>query len=446
MALTVGLVSLGCAKNLVDSEVLLGLLSQAGYEITPRPDQADILIVNTCAFIEPARKESVRAILEAGGYKQTGKCRLLLVTGCLAQRYPEELLAEMPEIDGLAGTGAVPEIAGLVSRALNGEKVVAVGAPGYTYSSDLPRLQATLPHTAYLKIAEGCSNRCSFCVIPGLRGQTRSRPLPELVREAGQLQAGGVKELILVAQDTTLYGHDLAGRTRLPDLLRALDGLGVPWIRLLYAHPARVSPALLETLAGARHVLPYLDLPLQHADTGVLRAMRRGVTGEEQMALVQSLRRQVPGIVLRTTFLVGFPGEDEAAFQNLLEFMAWARFERAGVFAYSREEGTAAAAMSPRVPGAVKKERRRRAMELQKDISRRFNESRVDQTIRVLVERRDRRGRWVGRSGADAPGVDGRVYVKAPEPSAGEFLDVRVTKAGAYDLWAEPAGPAESRP
>ncbi|HUW63798.1 MAG TPA: 30S ribosomal protein S12 methylthiotransferase RimO [Spirochaetia bacterium] len=439
MAFTVGLISLGCAKNLVDSEVVLGLLSQAGYEVTPSPDEADILIVNTCAFIEAARKESIQAILEAGGYKKGGKCRLLLVTGCLAQRYPQELLAEIPEIDGLAGTGAVPAIVGLVSRALNGERVVAVGAPGYTYSADLPRLQATQAHTAYLKIAEGCSNRCSFCVIPDLRGPSRSRPLDELLREAAQLQAKGVRELILVAQDTTLYGQDLDGRTRLPELLRALDGLAIPWIRLLYAHPARITPTLMETMAGARHVLRYLDMPLQHADTEVLRRMRRGITGDEQMTLVENLRKSLPGLVLRTTFLVGFPGESESAFQTLLDFMTRARFERAGVFAYSREEGTAACTMSPQVPGPVKTERLRRAMQLQKDISRQFNETMVGQTIKVLMESRDRHGRWTGRSVADAPGVDGQVFLQqGPAMVAGELVDVLVKRAGDYDLWGEP--------
>jgi len=439
LALNVGLISLGCAKNLVDSEVMLGLLSQAGYAVTSDPLEADILIVNTCAFIEAARQESVQAILEAGGYKDRGRCRLLLVTGCLAQRYPRELQDEMPEIDGLAGTGAVPEIVGLVRRAMAGEKVVAVGAPGYTHRADLPRLQATAPHTAYLKIAEGCSNRCAFCVIPDLRGPSRSRPLDELLREAAKLRDRGVRELILVAQDTTLYGRDLDAKTSLAALLRALDALGIPWIRLLYAHPARITPALMETVATGAHIVKYLDIPLQHADTEILRRMRRGVTGEQELALVESLRRSIPGLVLRTTFLVGFPGEDEAAFQTLLDFMARARFERAGVFAYSREEGTAAAAMGPRVPGPVKKERRRRALQLQKDISRRFNETRVGTTIKVLVENRDRRGRWVGRSAADAPGVDGQVIIhRGVELTAGQFADVRVKKAGAYDLWGEP--------
>jgi len=442
LAINIGLISLGCAKNLVDSEVILGLLSRAGYAVTPRPEDADVLIVNTCAFIEAARRESVRTILEAAGYKENGRCRVLLVTGCLAQRYAAQLAAEMPEIDGLAGTGAVPEIVDVVKRSLAGEKVVAVGAPGYAHSGSLPRLQATPPHTAYLKIAEGCSNRCAFCIIPDLRGPSRSRPPDELLREADELQSRGVRELILVAQDTTLYGRDLDPPISLAGLLRDLDGLGIPWIRLLYLHPARVTPALIEAVAGGRHILPYLDTPMQHADTEILRRMRRGVTGQQQLALVETLRRSIPGLVLRTTFLVGFPGEDEAAFQTLLDFMATARFERAGVFTYSREEKTAAAGQGPHVPAAVKKDRRRRAMQLQKDISRRFNEGRVGASITVLLENRDGRGRWVARSAADAPDVDGRVYVeRAPQWAAGEFAEVTVKKAGAYDLWARPAAP-----
>lgn len=438
MALSVGLISLGCAKNLVDSEIILGLLAKAGYQITKSPDEADILIVNTCGFIEAARKESIQAILEAGSYKKGGACRLLIVAGCLAQRYPQELLDEMPEIDGLTGTGAVPEIVQLVSRALNGERVSAVTVPGYTHNKDLPRLQATLTHTAYLKIAEGCSNSCSFCVIPALRGPSRSRPLDDLVREAVQLQTRGVKELILVAQDTTLYGQDLYGRPSLPELLQALDALAIPWIRLLYTHPARVTSALIETMVGAKHVLRYLDMPVQHADTEVLKRMRRGITGDKQRVLVETLRKSVPGIVLRTTFLVGFPGESESAFQTLLDFMAEAAFERAGVFAYSREDGTAASAMLPQLPNQVKKDRLDQAMRLQKGISHKFNETKVGNKIKVLVEEQDRLGRWMGRSEADAPEVDGRVFLKRGLPlSAGDFVDVVVQRAGDYDLWGE---------
>ncbi|MCL6634165.1 MAG: 30S ribosomal protein S12 methylthiotransferase RimO [Peptococcaceae bacterium] len=441
MTIKVGLVSLGCPKNLVDSEIMLGLLKDAGFIVTNRDQEADVLIVNTCSFINDAKEESIKTILELARRKEGGRCRALLVAGCLAQRYSEELLAEMPEIDGLIGTGSVSEILQVIRRVLAGERVSLVGAPGYLHTARLPRIQATPSYTAYLKIAEGCDNRCSYCTIPAVRGPFRSREQGDILAEAAGLARRGVKELILVAQDTTRYGVDLYGRAALTELVGRLAEVdGLIWLRLLYAYPALITDELIRLLATEKKLCRYLDIPLQHAADPVLLRMNRRGTGEEAVRLIEKLRSAVPGITLRTSFMVGFPGETEEDFRGLLDFMARVKFDRAGVFVYSREEGTAAAEMSGQVPEEVKLERRARAMALQQMISLEKNRERIGEVITVLVEgcRSRRRGMYSGRSEGDAPEIDGKVFFKSSvDLRAGDFVKVLVKGARAYDLTGE---------
>ncbi|OAT86689.1 30S ribosomal protein S12 methylthiotransferase RimO [Desulfotomaculum copahuensis] len=439
MEQTVGVVSLGCAKNLVDSELILGQLQAAGFTVTPRAEEAAVLIVNTCGFITPAKEESVNTILELARFKTRGCCRVLLVAGCLAQRYGRELLAEMPEIDGVLGTGAVPRVADAVWRALSGEKVTFLGAPGYDYDTGLPRLQATPGYTAYVKIAEGCSHRCSFCAIPAIRGPYRSRSMEAVEAEVAALAAGGVKEVILVAQDTTSYGRDLYGDYRLASLLRRLAAVpGVAWLRLLYCHPDGVTDELITAMAEEEKICSYLDLPLQHINRRILGAMGRRGDGRYIRRLIERLRNRIPGLTLRTSLIVGFPGETEAEFQELLDFMQEVRFERAGIFKFCPEEGTHAAVLPGQLPEELKEERYHRAMAGQQKISLEHNLSLIGRKVEVLVEGR-RKDRYYGRTRGDAPEVDGRVVFTGPDRgmASGSLVTVRVHRAGEYDLIGE---------
>ncbi|SHI44884.1 30S ribosomal protein S12 methylthiotransferase RimO [Desulfofundulus thermosubterraneus] len=439
MSCRVGMVSLGCAKNLVDTELMLGQLDAAGFIITPRPEEADVLIVNTCGFITPAKEESIDQILDLAQYKKSGRCRVLLVTGCLAQRYPRELLDEMPEIDGVLGAGMVNRVVDVVRRALAGERVLAVGEPGFDYDAGLPRIRTTGEHTAYVKIAEGCSNCCTYCAIPSIRGPYRSRTLESIRQEVEALAAGGVKEVILVAQDTTRYGLDLYGERKLAPLLRSLNGIsGIRWIRVLYGHPDGITDELIDVFSSCDKICRYIDLPLQHASPAVLARMGRGGSASRLRELVHKLRRAIPGLTLRTTFMVGFPGEKEEDFQQLLDFMREMRFERAGVFKFCAEEGTPAAVMTGQVPEEVKEERYHRAMALQQQISLEHNRSMVGSLVSVLVEGK-KGSHYFGRTEADAPEIDGRVYFTAGRvtPSPGDFVLVKITLAREYDLMGE---------
>ncbi|MGQ9531970.1 MAG: 30S ribosomal protein S12 methylthiotransferase RimO [Desulfotomaculales bacterium] len=440
MPYRVALVNLGCPKNEVDGQVMLGLLEQAGFEVTGDPDAADVLLVNTCGFIAAAEEESVDAILAAARRKEAGD-RVLVVAGCLAQRHGEELLAALPEVDAVVGTGYVPAIADLVRRALSGERVLAVGEPGYRYDRVLPRRTTGPRHVAYVKIAEGCDNRCTYCTIPFLRGRYRSRPLEVVVEEARGLAARGARELVLVAQDTTRYGLDLYGRPRLADLLRALARLeDVRWVRVLYGHPGHLTPDVLAVMAEEPRVCRYLDLPLQHVHPDILRRMGRRGSPEELLRLVEDIRAAVPGVVLRTTFMVGFPGETEAEFGVLRDFVAAARFERAGVFAFSPEEGTPAARLPDQVPEEVREERRRELLLMQRRLSLARNRSLVGRVWDVMVDGRTRGGLYLGRTEGDAPEVDGRVFFRAGTSLApGHVVRVRITRGYSYDL----AGVAE---
>lgn len=434
----VGIISLGCAKNLVDTEVMLGLLGTAGYAITSDPGSADVLVINTCAFITPAQRESIAAILEAARYREEGRLKALVVAGCLAQRHGRALLQEMPEIDALVGTGRVGEVVAAVTGALAGEKPVLLGPPGLP-SGTAPRLLTTPPYLAYIKIAEGCSNRCSFCIIPQLRGPYRSRCREEILAEARSLSAQGVKEVVLVAQDTTRWGLDLYGRPDLPVLLQEVARLeGLRWVRLLYAYPTGISDELLGVMAEEEKVCNYLDIPLQHVSPRLLRAMKRPVV--DVPGLVRRVRAAVPGVTLRTTFIVGFPGETAADFALLAATVRECGFDRVGIFPYFREEGTEAAALPEQVPWKEKRERLRQLRALAREISLQRNREKVGREFLVLVEGRKGR-RFYGRSEADAPEVDGKVYFTAREALApGTFVRVRVSRAQPYDLIGEMTG------
>ena len=435
--LNIGFISLGCAKNRVDSEIMLGCLHRAGYNVTGDMEEAEIIIVNTCGFITAAKEESIAAILDAAHFKDTGRCKKILVAGCLAQRYGQELLDEIPEIDGVMGTSSVPEIVDVLNKISAGERPMVLENTGYVYPGPGARVLTTPAHSAYLKIAEGCDNRCTYCAIPGIRGPYRSRPQDSIIAEARELCARGVRELVVVAQETTRYGVDLYGRYKLADLLMELDQIEqCRWIRLMYCHPDSITRELIELLADSEKICRYIDLPLQHASKRILRSMNRKGSGEELFGLVEHLRRAVPGLTLRTTFLVGFPGETEAEFGELLDFIAAARFERAGVFGYSPEEGTAAAALPDQIDESIIKERVDRAMVLQQTISLEHNQAMIGREVAVLTEGWDDEqnmywGRWEG----DAPEIDGKVYfASADEVAPGDFVRVKVLDAGEYDL------------
>lgn len=443
---TFAFVSLGCPKNLVDSERMLGQLTQAGYVLTPTPEGADVVVINTCGFIEPARQESLGVIREMLALKQRGQVGAVVVAGCLAQRQPEQLLRELPDIDALVGVFARDEIADVLSprrREMHEQRTLFRPAP-VQLREDTARLRLTPRHYAYLKISEGCDRLCTFCAIPRMRGKHVSKPMEAIVREAQELIADGARELILVAQDTTYYGLDLYGAPRLAALLRQLDQLeGLEWIRLLYAYPAYFTEELLDTLATARKVLPYLDLPLQHINDRILRRMQRRVRRAEIEELLARLRQRIPRLVLRTTFITGFPGETEAEFQELCAFVRASRFERLGVFAYSWEPDTPADRLDGHLPEEVKQERRARLMEIQQEIALAWSAAQVGQSLEVLVDGPDPDlpRYWQARTYADAPEIDCLVRVKGAGLRAGDLVTVTVTAADGYDLVARVSGP-----
>lgn len=471
MALTdkntsVQLISLGCAKNTVDSEEILGLLARAGCQVRNAGDAADVVILNTCGFIEAAKQESVDRILEALERKRKGEVGRVVVAGCLAQRYAEELAREMPEIDAVLGTGRMADVPAVVLGHAEADRGALPTVP--LYVSERPhhawvdsrvRLRSTAPWTAYLKISEGCDHQCTFCAIPSFRGPHVSKPMEQVLDEARWLADQGVREINLIAQDTTQYGFDLEGRCLLPELLEALAGIEpVRWIRLFYCYPSRVNERLIEAIANTPKVCQYIDMPLQHADPGVLRAMRRPMDGDAYLRLLDRFRAASPEVAIRTTLIVGFPGETEPAFENLLRFVEKAAFDRLGVFEYSPEEGTAAFAMPGRVPARVKRARRARLMEAQQRISLDRHRTLIGREMEVLVETpaqrsganghaRDRRQLQSdnaalrnlarGRTYRDAPEIDGQVYLTSCSAEPGTFVRARVTRALPYDLVAE---------
>ena len=440
MAIKVGMVSLGCPKNQMDAELMLARLRDAGMTITPDSGLAEVVIVNTCGFIEDAKKESIDNILEFAQLKKEGQIRKIIVTGCLAERYQEELVRELPECDGVLGLGANADIVEAVRAVMKGEAVVRFPDKG-CWKLDGARLQTTPSFFAYLRVGDGCNNCCAYCAIPQIRGPLRSREMDSLLEEARSLAANGVKELVLVAQDTTLYGEDLYGEARLPVLLEELCKIdGLAWIRLLYCYPEHITDRLLDVMAAQEKILPYLDMPIQHCSGRVLKAMNRTGDAEWLRGLIARIRRRVPGIVLRTTVMTGFPGEGEAEFEELCAFIQEMRFERLGCFAFSPEEGTTAFDMPGQLPEEEKSRRRDIVMEEQARIAGEYNKSQVGRTIPVLVESYDRYAEcWFGRSPADAPDIDGKVFFTCPGGAVkpGDLVRVTVTDSMDWDLMGE---------
>lgn len=443
----IGVVSLGCPKNLVDSETMLGLIHEENYEITNDPSDAEIIIVNTCGFIESAKEGSINTILQMAEYKKSGSCKYIIVTGCLSQRYAEELFSELPEADAIAGVEVYDEIGSIIKRVMNGERFIMLerSKPDVIYTSKetfLPRILTTPSYTAYLKIAEGCDNCCSYCAIPKIRGPYRSKPMEQVLKEAKALADNGVKELIVVAQDTTRYGEDLpGGKLLLADLLKELNKIeSLKWIRVMYCYPNNFTNELIETFASLDKVCKYVDLPLQHASNRLLASMNRYDTREEVETLLAKLRKRIPGIVIRTTFIVGFPGETDADFEELKEFMEQQRFENAGVFAYSQEEGTVAGAMPNQIPDEIKQERYHELMALQAQISEEIHKDTEGQTLEVLIEgiEEDGSGLHYGRSYREAPDIDGLVFIENPgDIKPGCFVKVNILQGFTYESVGE---------
>jgi ribosomal protein S12 methylthiotransferase len=432
----VGLVSLGCAKNLVDSEVMLGSLLRDGMQLTEDASEADVVIVNTCGFIEASKQESVNAILKANELRETGHCKALIMAGCLTQRYPKDLRAELPEVDAIVGLNEVPRIGEIVREVLgkHSRGVYWSGPAKFVPDFSAPRFRLTPKHFAYVKIAEGCNHPCTFCSIPRIRGKHRSRPVNDVLSEIRALVANGCREINLISQDTTFYGKDLTGNDALLcDLLRQAQQIdGEFWVRLLYTHPAHWSDELIETIAECDKVCRYVDMPLQHINEQMLTAMRRETSGDYIRDLIAKIRAGVPGIALRTTFIVGFPGETEEQFEELLEFIVQTKFERLGFFVYSQEDHTPAGNLQEQLPSGVKKQRYRRAMAAQQKVSRERQRSFIGKALRVLVEKPAGDG-WSGRSHADAPEIDGTVIVRGAV-TVGEFATVKITASSEYDL------------
>ena len=433
-------ISLGCDKNLVDSEVMLGILADRGFEMTDTEDDADIIIINTCCFINDAKEESINTILEMAEYKKTGPCKALIVTGCLAQRYKQEIVDEIPEVDAVIGTSKYDEIFDAVDQALKGSHFLDVDDLDRLPSVPGKRILTTGGHYAHLKIAEGCDKHCTYCIIPKIRGNYRSVPMEQLLAEAASLADQGVKELILVAQETTLYGMDLYGKKSLHILLQELAKIkGIRWIRILYCYPEEIYPELIETIKNEKKVCHYLDMPIQHASDAILKRMGRRTTKAQLKETVSLLRKEIPDIVLRTTLIAGFPGETQEQHEELMEFVDEMEFERLGVFAYSPEENTPAASMPDQIPEEIKEERRDAILELQQEIAFDKAADMVGRTLYAMIEGKVAdEPAYVARTYADSPDIDGYVFVNTGEMlMSGDFVKVKITGSAEYDLIGE---------
>jgi ribosomal protein S12 methylthiotransferase len=441
----VGFISLGCPKNLVDSEVMMGQLKQQGYEITADAEEADTVVVNTCGFIDSAKKESIEAILDAARLKTDGKATRLIVAGCLVERYRDDLKAELPEVDAFIGTSQINDIVSVCDPTTNTRSlpVIPLGnqSATYLYDESTPRVLATPSHYAFIKIAEGCDRPCAFCFIPQMRGHFRSRRFGSIIAEAHQLAEEGVKELILVAQDSSRYGEDLGKQDALAHLLRELSHTdGIEWVRVMYTYPTHITDAFLDVISEEPKAVKYLDMPLQHAAQNVLRLMKRGGNRASLEKLIRRVRTRVSGIAVRTTFITGFPGETEADFEELLAFVKDMEFDRVGVFTYSDEEGTPAFDLANKVDPKIARQRRARLMKEQAKVSRRKNQSRVGETVRVLFEGESKESEllWQGRMETQAPDIDGCVLIndalEGLNPQPGEFVEVLIERAHEYDL------------
>lgn len=451
-------VSLGCDKNLVDSEVMLGLIKERGYEITNDEKEADFIVVNTCCFINDAKEESINTILEMAEYKKTGKLKGLIVTGCMAQRYKEEILNEINEVDAILGTSSYNEIVKVMDDVLEGRRTVSVKAPEEVQEVDTTRINTTGGYYSYLKIAEGCDKHCTYCIIPIIRGNYRSVPMEKLIKEAKDLAIGGVKELILVAQETTLYGKDIYGKKSLPKLLKELCKIeGIEWIRILYSYPEEITDELIEVMKAEEKICNYLDMPIQHASDTILKRMGRRTSKEELKAIINKLRANIPDISLRTTLITGFPGETDEDHEELKEFIKEMKFDRLGVFTYSKEEDTPAAKMKNQIRKHIKMRRQADIMELQQKIAFEHAKDMIGKKLKVMIEGKIPEDNlaelpgdndnivyanpyniYIGRTYMDAPNVDGYIFVHARgELMSGEFVDVMVTDAKEYDLIGE---------
>jgi ribosomal protein S12 methylthiotransferase len=438
----IGFISLGCPKNLVDSEVMIGLLQARGHELTADPSEAEILVVNTCSFIEDSRKESIEAILSAAQLKASGSCRKLIVTGCLSERYPGEIQSDLAEVDAILGTNQIEEIA----RAVDGEAIAPPNSYGrsdadlYLYDHTTPRTLIGPRYAAYVKIAEGCDHTCAFCVIPKIRGRMRSRTIPSLVQEARQLAARGVKEITLISQDTTSYGMDLGIQDGLASLLEALNKIeDLRWIRFLYAYPNQISDRLIEVVNSSERICKYIDMPLQHVSSGILKSMRRGGNRASLKKMVKHIRAGIPGVTLRTTMIVGFPGETKEDFDELKEFCREVEFDRLGVFTYSDEEDTIACALQPKVPARTASQRQRSLMEQQAAIAARKNRDLVGKEFTILVEGPSEESDLLlqGRLESQAPEIDGICLIndsEVGEVKSGDFRTIRITRVLQHDL------------
>lgn len=437
MTKKVAVVTLGCPKNQVDSEVMSGLLAK-DHIFVENPEEAEVIVVNTCTFIQSAKEESIEAIFEMANLKKSGNCQTLIAAGCLAQRYGSELMQDIPELDGVLGTGNIDEITKLV-QATEGSRtsLIKEGAPDFLHNEQMARIRSTPNYLAYVKVAEGCDNYCTYCVIPHVRGRFRSRPLESVIHEVQEMAAQGVKEILVMGQDTTRYGQDLYNELRLPELIRELARIeGIEWIRLMYCYPERFSDELIEVMRQEPKVCKYIDLPLQHADNKILRDMNRRGTIEQAETLISKLRSVIPDITLRTTMITGFPGETEQEFQTMLDFIKRVQFDRLGVFAYSQEENTPAGQREDQVPVEIREQRRDQIMEIQQSISRQRLQRWVNRIVKVLIEVKLPDGRWMGRTEGDAPEIDGQVYIQDTQVSIkeGEMVKVRIIEADNYDL------------
>lgn len=440
MALNIAIVSLGCSKNIVDSEIMMGLLKSNNFLLVESNEEADVIIINTCGFINDAKEESINTIIELGEYKETGRCKYLIVSGCLSERYKEELMKEMPEIDAIIGTGNVNEIVEVIKELEEGNKSVKVGNIDREYIEEHKRHISENTKTAYIKIAEGCDNYCTYCIIPKLRGKFRSRKFESILDEAKHLVESGVKEIILIAQDTTKYGLDLYGRYRLSELLDELNNIeDLEWIRVLYMYPETFSDDLINSIKKNDKVVKYVDIPIQHINNNVLKRMNRNTTKESISNLIHSLRENIYNIIIRTTLIVGFPGETESEYNELYEFVRNMKFERLGVFTYSIEEDTPAAKLPNQIEEHIKEERKDKIMELQKEISNQNNSKYINKIFKVLVEEKiENEDIYIGRTYMDSPEIDCIVYINSESTlNPGDFVDVNIFNYLEYDLEGE---------
>lgn len=437
MSYKVGMVSLGCDKNRVDAEIMLAALAQNGFEIVNDEREADVIIINTCGFIEAAKEESIEVILEMAQFKKSGRLKAIIASGCMAQRYSDELIKEIPEIDGIVGVGSYKEISDIINEIINkNNKIIRLGEIDYRLEYE-KRILTTPSHFAYVKIAEGCSNNCSYCIIPKLRGKYRSKNIDDILKEVKELALQGVKEIILVAQDTSMYGVDIYKKKMLSELLKRIEDVeGIEWIRVMYSYPEEISDELIKTVKDSKKILSYFDIPLQHINNDILKSMRRRITKEEIIKLIEKIRFEIPDAIIRTTLIVGYPGETEKEFNELKDFLTQYRLDRVGIFTYSSEEDTPAALLPNQVDDSIKVERRDILMKLQAGISLINNKGLIGKIIDVIIDGRRNKSTYYGRTYGDSPDIDQQIIVNSKKDNlnTGDILKVKISKGYMYDL------------